>query len=68
VCVRVCVYVCVRSIGCDSTLLMAVHYCRAALLEEAALMAQFDHPHCVKLIGVVTLGNPLLVRCVCARE
>ena len=34
---------------------------RLQLLEEAAVMAQFDHPHVVKLIGVVTSGNPLLV-------
>ena len=34
---------------------------RGQLLEEAALMAQFDHANVVKLIGVVTQGNPLLV-------
>ena len=34
---------------------------RGQLLEEAALMAQFDHLNVVKLIGVVTQGNPLLV-------
>ena len=34
---------------------------RLSLLEEAATMAQFDHPHCVRLIGVVTVGDPLMV-------
>ena len=31
------------------------------LLSEAALMAQFDHINVIKLIGVVTVGNPVLV-------
>ena len=31
------------------------------MLREAALMAQFDHAHVVRLIGVVTIGDPLLV-------
>ena len=35
---------------------------RASLLEEAVVMAQFNSPHCVRLIGVVTVGNPVLVR------
>ena len=34
---------------------------RVSLLEEAATMAQFVHPHCVRLIGVVTVGDPLMV-------
>ena len=34
---------------------------RAAILGEAALMAQFHHPNVVNLIGVVTIGEPLLV-------
>ncbi len=34
---------------------------RAAILQEAALMAQFQNPFVVQLIGVVTLGDPLLV-------
>ncbi len=41
---------------------------RVTLLEEAAVMAQFQHPHCVALIGVVTAGDPLMVRgvkCMC---
>ena len=32
-----------------------------AILHEAALMAQFDNAYVVRLIGVVTLGDPLLV-------
>ena len=40
---------------------------RLSLLEEAAIMAQFVHPHCVRLIGVVTVGDPLMVgrECLC---
>ena len=34
---------------------------RMELLEEAAVMAQLVHPHIVELIGVVTIGNPVLV-------
>ena len=34
---------------------------RLQLLEEAALMAQFDHGNVVRLIGVVTVGHPLMV-------
>ena len=34
---------------------------RTEILEEAALMAQFDHPYVTGLIGVVTIGAPLLV-------
>ena len=34
---------------------------RAPMLLEAALMAQFAHPRVISLIGVVTLGDPLLV-------
>jgi Leucine-rich repeat (LRR) protein len=34
---------------------------RRALMEEAVVMAQFSSPHCVKLIGVVTVGHPVLV-------
>ncbi|EGD82080.1 TK/RTKC protein kinase [Salpingoeca rosetta] len=34
---------------------------RQELLEEAAVMAQFIHPNVVALVGVVTLGDPLLV-------
>ena len=34
---------------------------RILLLEEAVVMAQFHHKNVVKLIGVVTIGNPILV-------
>ena len=34
---------------------------REELLTEASLMMQFDHENVVKLIGVVTAGDPLLV-------
>ena len=34
---------------------------RESLLNEASLMAQFDHDNVVRLIGVVTAGEPLLV-------
>jgi serine/threonine protein kinase len=31
------------------------------LLEEAAIMAQFDSPFIVQLVGLVTLGSPVLM-------
>ena len=34
---------------------------RTELWEEAAIMAQFSHPHLVSLIGVVTGGSPPLM-------
>lgn len=34
---------------------------RQELLEEAAVMAQFHHPHVTALVGVVTVGKPTLV-------
>ena len=34
---------------------------RGAILQEAALMAQFSSPFVVGLVGVVTVGEPLLV-------
>ena len=34
---------------------------RQELLEEAAIMAQFSHKNVVSLVGVVTVGKPLLV-------
>eukprot|EP00042_Codosiga_hollandica_P057642 m.856867 g.856867 ORF g.856867 m.856867 type:complete len:1639 (-) comp59640_c0_seq8:47-4963(-) len=34
---------------------------REDILREAAMMAQFSHPHVVALVGVVTDGDPLLV-------
>ena len=32
---------------------------RLKLLQEAAIMGQFIHPHIVRLYGVVTLANPV---------
>jgi serine/threonine protein kinase len=34
---------------------------RQELLEEAAVMAQFEHANVVRLVGVVTVGKPMLV-------
>ena len=34
---------------------------RESLLNEASLMAQFDHDNVVRLVGVVTVGEPLFV-------
>ncbi len=34
---------------------------KSALLEEAAVMAQFEHEHIVGLHGVVTVGDPTMV-------
>jgi serine/threonine protein kinase len=34
---------------------------RGALLQEAALLAQFECPYVVGLIGVVTVGSPVMV-------
>lgn len=34
---------------------------RSELLEEAAILAQFDHPHVVQLVGVVTAGQPIIM-------
>ena len=31
------------------------------MLQEAAIMAQFSHPHIIGLLGVVTIGEPTLV-------
>ena len=28
-------------------------------LQEAAIMGQFNHPHVVKLYGVITVGDPV---------
>ena len=51
--------VAVKSLKADG--LFAVNAQQGQMLQEAALMAQFEHPHVVRLIGVVTLGDPLLV-------
>ena len=34
---------------------------RQELLEEAAVMAQFESPFVVQLVGVITVGNPVYV-------
>eukprot|EP00043_Microstomoeca_roanoka_P011984 m.113312 g.113312 ORF g.113312 m.113312 type:complete len:2350 (-) comp15356_c3_seq1:622-7671(-) len=34
---------------------------RQELLEEAAVMAQFESPHVVELVGVITVGKPVYV-------
>eukprot|EP00731_Ephydatia_muelleri_P029387 Em0020g1031a len=34
---------------------------KVKLLQEAAIMGQFSHPNVVRLIGIVTVGEPLLV-------
>ncbi len=34
---------------------------RTGLLQEAAVMAQFTHPRVVQLVGVITVGDPLMV-------
>ena len=35
---------------------------RVKLLQEAAIMGQFIHPHIVRLYGVVTLSEPVSIR------
>ena len=34
---------------------------RDEILRESCIMAQFDHPHIVSLVGVCTVGDPLLM-------
>jgi serine/threonine protein kinase len=34
---------------------------RVKFLQEAAIMGQFYHPNIVRLHGVVTVGNPVLI-------
>ena len=34
---------------------------RVRFLQEAAIMGQFNHPHVVKLYGVITVGDPVSV-------
>jgi serine/threonine protein kinase len=36
---------------------------RIRFLQEAAIMGQFNHPHIVKLYGVVTLEDPVSYLC-----
>ena len=33
--------------------------CKATFLQEAAIMAQFRHPHVVRLLGAVTVDEPV---------
>ena len=41
---------------------------RVKLLQEAAIMGQFAHPNVVRLIGVVTVGDPVSVECLRRRR
>ena len=34
---------------------------RVRFLQEAAIMGQFNHPHVVKLYGVITVGDPVSI-------
>ena len=34
---------------------------RVRFLQEAAIMGQFNHPHVVRLYGVVTVGDPMSI-------
>ena len=36
---------------------------KATFLQEAAIMAQFRHPHIVRLLGVVTVDEPVSGDC-----
>ena len=39
---------------------------RVRFLQEAAIMGQFNHPHVVKLYGVVTVEDPVSYTCLCS--
>ena len=39
---------------------------KVKFLQEAAINGQFRHPNVVKLMGVVTVGEPVSERCLCA--
>ena len=34
-------------------------------LQEAAIMGQFKHPNVIRLHGVVTVGKPVSIACIC---
>ena len=36
---------------------------KVKLLQEAAIMGQFSHPNVVRLIGIVTVGEPVSWGC-----
>ena len=38
---------------------------RVKFLKEAAIMGQFQHPHVIKLHGVVTVGEPVCSYIIC---
>ena len=48
---RVCVCVCVQVVEAD----------KVRFLQEAAIMGQFRHPNIVRLFGVVTVSDPVLI-------
>ena len=37
---------------------------KVKFLQEAAIMGQFRHPNVVKLMGVVTVGEPVSFTCI----
>ena len=39
---------------------------RVRFLQEAAIMGQFNHPHVVKLYGVVTVEDPVSYTSLCS--
>ena len=42
---------------------------RVKFLQEAAINGQFRHPNVVKLLGVVTVGEPVSIQCnVCLHD
>ncbi|EGD79566.1 TK/RTKC protein kinase [Salpingoeca rosetta] len=48
-------------VACKSLHAKATASERIELMEEAAVVAQFDHPNVLQLIGVVSVGKPVLV-------
>ena len=43
------------------TQLQGLTHDREELLREAAIMAQFVHANVIRLVGVVTVGEPLMI-------